>query len=103
MIIKKRINKIFADTAKKYNKEITDENNTPKFIFINKIDSQKAKYNKVLEQLRERYGKKIATPAEGQIYEKKLLQPRIRYKKKASPAEDQIWKKQLLQPRVRCI
>ncbi len=40
--------------------EITDENNTPKFIFINKIDSSKAKYNKVLDQLRERYGKKIA-------------------------------------------
>ncbi|SHK21364.1 elongation factor G [Tepidibacter formicigenes] len=40
--------------------EITDENNTPRFIFVNKIDSEKADYNKVLEQLRERYGKKIA-------------------------------------------
>ncbi|SHH44450.1 elongation factor G [Tepidibacter thalassicus] len=40
--------------------EITDENNTPRFIFVNKIDSEKANYNKVLEQLRERYGKKIA-------------------------------------------
>ncbi|OPJ54935.1 elongation factor G [Alkalithermobacter paradoxus] len=40
--------------------EITDENNTPRFIFVNKIDSEKADYDKVLEQLRERYGKKIA-------------------------------------------
>ncbi len=40
--------------------EITDENNTPRFIFVNKIDSEKANYNKVLEQLRDIYGKKIA-------------------------------------------
>lgn len=40
--------------------EITDENKTPRFVFVNKIDSEKANYNKILEQLRELYGKKIA-------------------------------------------
>lgn len=40
--------------------EITDEHNTPRFIFVNKIDSDKADYDKILEQLRARYGKKIA-------------------------------------------
>lgn len=40
--------------------EITDENKTPRFIFVNKIDSEKANYNKILEQLRDLYGKKIA-------------------------------------------
>ena len=40
--------------------EITDELNMPKFIFVNKIDSDKADYEKILDQLRERYGKKIA-------------------------------------------
>jgi len=40
--------------------EITDENSTPRFIFVNKIDSEKADYERILEQLRERYGKKIA-------------------------------------------
>ncbi|AHM55451.1 elongation factor G [Peptoclostridium acidaminophilum DSM 3953] len=40
--------------------EITDEHNTPRFIFVNKIDSDKADYEKILEQLRARYGKKIA-------------------------------------------
>lgn len=40
--------------------EITDEYQTPRFIFVNKIDSEKADFEKILEQLRERYGKKIA-------------------------------------------
>lgn len=40
--------------------EVTDELNMPKFIFVNKIDSEKAEYEKILEQLRERYGKKVA-------------------------------------------
>lgn len=40
--------------------EITDDNQTPRLIFVNKIDSEKADYDKILEQLRERYGKKIA-------------------------------------------
>ena len=40
--------------------EITDELNMPKFIFVNKIDSEKSDYEKILEQLRERYGKKVA-------------------------------------------
>ncbi|WXR60564.1 elongation factor G [Peptostreptococcaceae bacterium AGR-M142] len=40
--------------------EMTDEENIPKLIFVNKIDSEKANYQKVIEQLRQRYGKKIA-------------------------------------------
>ena len=40
--------------------EITDEYQTPRFIFVNKIDSEKSDYDKILDQLRERYGKKIA-------------------------------------------
>ena len=40
--------------------EITDDHKTPLFIFVNKIDSEKANYNKILDQLRKIYGKKIA-------------------------------------------
>lgn len=40
--------------------ELTDEYQTPRFIFVNKIDSDKSDYDKIVEQLRERYGKKIA-------------------------------------------
>lgn len=40
--------------------EITDDLSMPKFIFVNKIDSEKADYEKILSQLREKYGKKIA-------------------------------------------
>lgn len=40
--------------------EITDDYETPRFIFVNKIDSEKSDFDKILEQLRERYGKKIA-------------------------------------------
>lgn len=40
--------------------EMTDELDMPKFIFVNKIDSEKSDYEKILEQLREKYGKKIA-------------------------------------------
>ncbi len=40
--------------------EITDELEIPKILFVNKIDSPNADYYKILEQLRERYGKKIA-------------------------------------------
>ena len=32
--------------------EITDELNMPKFIFVNKIDSEKSDYEKILEQLK---------------------------------------------------
>lgn len=40
--------------------EITDELNMPKILFVNKIDLETSDYYKILEQLRERYGKKIA-------------------------------------------
>ena len=40
--------------------EMTDELDMPKFILVNKIDSEKADYEKILVQLREKYGKKIA-------------------------------------------
>lgn len=40
--------------------EITENRNIPKFIFINKIDSEKSNYNKIILSLREKYGKKIA-------------------------------------------
>lgn len=40
--------------------EITDELDIPKILFVNKIDSPNADYYKIIEQLRERYGKKIA-------------------------------------------
>lgn len=40
--------------------ELTEERKIPKFIFVNKIDSDKADYNKILIQLRKKYGKKIA-------------------------------------------
>ena len=40
--------------------EFADDYNLPRFIFVNKIDSEKADYEKILEELKERYGKKIA-------------------------------------------
>ncbi|EEY35951.1 elongation factor G [Pseudoleptotrichia goodfellowii] len=40
--------------------ELTDSRNIPRFIFVNKIDSEKADYEKILSQLREKYGKRIA-------------------------------------------
>lgn len=40
--------------------ELTDELGIPKILFINKIDSEKANYYRILDQLREKYGKKIA-------------------------------------------
>lgn len=40
--------------------EITDDKSIPKIIFVNKIDSDKSDYNKILNQLRNKYGKKIA-------------------------------------------
>lgn len=40
--------------------EVTDDYNNPRLIFVNKIDSEKADYEKILSQLRDRYGKKIA-------------------------------------------
>lgn len=40
--------------------ELTDKFNLPKIILVNKIDSEQADYHKILNQLRERYGKKIA-------------------------------------------
>jgi elongation factor G len=38
--------------------EMTDDN-TPRIIFINKIDNEKADYNNVIDQLTERYGKNV--------------------------------------------
>lgn len=40
--------------------ELTDKFNLPKIILVNKIDSEQADYHKILNQLRDRYGKKIA-------------------------------------------
>lgn len=40
--------------------EVTDDLNDPRFIFVNKIDSEKSDYEKILNQLREIYGKKVA-------------------------------------------
>ncbi len=40
--------------------EITDEMQMPKLLFVNKIDSENADYYKILDQLRQRYGKKVA-------------------------------------------
>lgn len=40
--------------------DLTEERNMPRFIFVNKIDSDKADYEKILAQLREKYPKRIA-------------------------------------------
>ena len=40
--------------------ETADEYDMPRFIFVNKIDSEKADYQRILDELKERYGKKIA-------------------------------------------
>ena len=40
--------------------ELTDSRNIPRIIFVNKIDNEKADYEKILSQLREKYGKRIA-------------------------------------------
>ena len=40
--------------------ELADSRKIPRFIFVNKIDSEKADYEKILSQLREKYGKRIA-------------------------------------------
>lgn len=40
--------------------ELADSRNIPRIIFVNKIDSEKADYDKILTQLREKYGKRIA-------------------------------------------
>lgn len=40
--------------------EQTDDNNMPRFIFVNKIDSENADFDTILKGLREKYGKKIA-------------------------------------------
>ncbi len=40
--------------------ELSDSRSIPRFIFVNKIDSDKADYEKILSQLREKYGKRIA-------------------------------------------
>lgn len=40
--------------------EATDEKKLPKFIFINKIDSEKADFDKIIHQLKEKFGKRIA-------------------------------------------
>ena len=40
--------------------ELADSRSIPRFIFVNKIDSEKADYEKILSQLREKYGKRIA-------------------------------------------
>ncbi|EHL19763.1 hypothetical protein HMPREF9628_01279 [Peptoanaerobacter stomatis] len=40
--------------------EFSDNYNFPRFIFVNKIDSEKADYERILDELKERYGKKVA-------------------------------------------
>lgn len=40
--------------------EMTDEKKLPKIIFINKIDSEKADFDKVIHELKEKFGKRIA-------------------------------------------
>lgn len=40
--------------------EATDERKMPKFIFVNKIDSDKADYEKIIRELKEKFGKRIA-------------------------------------------
>lgn len=45
-----------AEKAWKY----TEDKKLPKIIFINKVDDERVDYYKVLEQLREKYGKRIA-------------------------------------------
>ena len=40
--------------------ELADSRNIPRFIFVNKIDSEKADYEKIITQLRDKYGKRIA-------------------------------------------
>ncbi len=40
--------------------ELSDSRSIPRFIFVNKIDSDKADYEKILSKLREKYGKRIA-------------------------------------------
>ena len=40
--------------------ELTDSRNIPRIIFVNKIDNEKADYEKILSQLRGKYGKRIA-------------------------------------------
>lgn len=40
--------------------EATYEKKLPKFIFINKIDSEKADFDKIIHQLKEKFGKRIA-------------------------------------------
>ena len=40
--------------------ELADSRNIPRIIFVNKIDSEKADYEKILGQLRDKYGKRIA-------------------------------------------
>lgn len=37
-----------------------DDRKLPRFIFVNKIDSEKADYEKILSQLKEKFGKRIA-------------------------------------------
>lgn len=40
--------------------ELTDEKKLPKIIFINKIDSEKADFEKIIHELKEKFGKRIA-------------------------------------------
>lgn len=40
--------------------QYTDERKMPKIVFINKVDDDRVDYYKVLDQLKEKYGKKIA-------------------------------------------
>jgi elongation factor G len=51
--------------------EMTDDN-TPRIIFINKMDNEKADYNKVIDQLTNRYGKNIV-PFNIPVYEDEKL------------------------------
>lgn len=40
--------------------EVTDDRKIPKFIFVNKVDSDKADYDKIIRELKNKFGKRIA-------------------------------------------
>lgn len=40
--------------------EVTDDRKIPKFVFVNKVDSDKADYDKIIRELKNKFGKRIA-------------------------------------------
>lgn len=40
--------------------EVTDDRKMPKFVFVNKVDSDKADYDKIIRELKNKFGKRIA-------------------------------------------